>query len=68
MKKTIVETTTKTFDESYCLLATRINETYLLEPDFGMCLKHVPTGRVFLSGICVDSEYKISEYIEVEKV
>lgn len=67
MKKTIIETTTKTFDETHRLLATRISETYLLEPEFRMCLKHIPTGRLFPSGICVDSEYKISEYVEIEK-
>lgn len=67
MKLTIIETTTKTFNEMRELQATRINETYLLEPEKGRCLKHLPSGRVFSVGICIDSAQQISNYIEVEE-
>lgn len=67
MKITIIETTTKTFTAEHRLLATRVDEAYLIEPESGKCLKHKPTGRLFHTGICVDSEYKLSEYIEIEQ-
>ena len=67
MKITIIQTTTKTFDESRILLATRINETYLLEPADGKVLRHKTTGQLFTAGLCVDKERKIADYEEIDE-
>lgn len=65
MKITIIQTTTKTFNESRLLLATRINETYLIEPDEGKLLRNKRTGQLLSTGLCVDKERKIQEYEEI---
>ena len=67
MKTTIIQTTTKTFDESRILLATRVNETYLIEPDIGKTLRHKITGQLFRAGLCVDKERKILDYEEIDE-
>lgn len=67
MKVTIIQTTTKTFDEARTLLATRVNETYLMEPDEGKVLRNKTTGQLFSAGLCVDKERKIKDYEEIEK-
>ena len=67
MKVTIIQTTTKTFNESRVLLATRVNETYLLEPAEGKILRHKATGQLFRVGLCVDKERKIADYEEVDE-
>lgn len=67
MKVTIIQTTTKTFDASRILLATRINETYLIEPDAGKVLRNKTTGRIISTGLCVDKERKIADYEEVDE-
>jgi hypothetical protein len=67
MKVTIIQTTTKTFNEARVLLATRLNETYLIEPSEGNLLRHKRTGRVFSAGLCVDQESKIADYEEIVK-
>ena len=67
MKTTIIQTTTKTFDASRILLATRINETYLIEPDVGKVLRNKTTGRIISTGLCVDKERKIADYEEIDK-
>ena len=66
MKITIIQTTTKTFDESRILLATRINETYLIEPEGGKALRHKTTGQLFRAGLCVDKERKVADYEEID--
>ena len=68
MKITIIQTITKTFDEARNLLATRLNEAYLLEPDSGKVLKHKITGKVFLKGLCVNNELQIKDYEEVDEL
>lgn len=65
MKVTIIQTTTKTFDESRVLLTTNIAEAYLLTPDKGKVLRHKTTGRIFTAGLCLNKERKISEYEEI---
>jgi hypothetical protein len=67
MKTTIIQTTTKTFDEARILLATRVNETYLLEPDEGKVLRNKITGQLFSAGLCVDKERKIKDYEEIDE-
>jgi hypothetical protein len=67
MKVTIIQTTTKTFNESRVLLTTRITEAYLIEPAKDKVLRHIATGRVFVTGLCVDKERKIQEYEEIDK-
>lgn len=67
MKITIIQTTTKTFDESRILQATWINETYLIEPDEGKLLRNKTTGQLFSAGLCVNKERKIREYEEIDK-
>lgn len=67
MKTTIIQTTTKTFNASRILLATRVNETYLIEPDEGKVLRNITTGQLFSTGLCVDKERKIKDYEEIEK-
>ena len=67
MKITIIQTTTKTFTESYSLLTTRSVESYLIEPEEGKLLKHIPTGQLFSAGLCVNKKYKIQEYEEINK-
>ena len=67
MKTTIIQTTTKTFDEARILLATRVNETYLLEPDEGKVLRNKTTGQLFSTGLCVNKERKIKEYEEIDE-
>jgi hypothetical protein len=67
MKITIIQTTTKTFDEARILLATRVNETYLLEPDEGKVLRNKTTGQLFSTGLCVNKERKIKEYEEIDE-
>ncbi len=67
MKTTIIQTTTKTFDEARILLATRVNETYLLEPDEGKVLRNKTTGQLFSTGLCVDKERKIKDYEEIDE-
>jgi hypothetical protein len=67
MKVTIIQTTTKTFNESRILQATRVNETYLIEPAEGKLLRNKTTGQLFSAGLCVDKERKIREYEEVDK-
>lgn len=67
MKITIIQTTTKTFNEARVLLATRLNETYLIEPTAGNLLKNKRTGQLFSAGLCVDQESKIADYEEVVK-
>ena len=67
MKTTIIQTTTKTFNEARILLATRVNETYLLEPDEGKVLRNKTTGQLFSTGLCVDKERKIKDYEEIDE-
>lgn len=67
MKVTIIQTTTKTFNESRVLLITRVTEAYLIEPAKDKVLRHITTGRVFVTGLCVDKERKIQEYEEIDK-
>jgi hypothetical protein len=67
MKVTIIQTTTKTFNESRVLLTTNINETYLITPDEGKVLRHKATGQLFSTGLCVNKERKIQEYEEIDK-
>ena len=67
MKVTIIQTTTKTFDVSRTLLTTRVNETYLIEPDEGKMLRNKTTGQIISTGLCIDKERKIKEYEEIEK-
>lgn len=67
MKVTIIQTTTKTFNEARILLATRLNETYLIEPTAGKVLKNKRTGQLFSVGLCVDQESKIADYEEITK-
>jgi hypothetical protein len=67
MKVTIIQTTTKTFNEARILLATRITETYLIEPTTGNLLRNKRTGQLFSAGLCVDQEFKIADYEEVVK-
>ena len=67
MKTTIIQTTTKTFDASRILLATRINETYLIEPDAGKVLRNKTTGQIISTGLCVDKELKIADYEEIDE-
>lgn len=67
MKTTIIQTTTKTFDEARILLAARVNETYLLEPDEGKVLRNKITGQLFSTGLCVDKERKIKDYEEINE-
>ncbi len=67
MKITIIQTTTKTFDESRVLLATRVNETYLLEPAADKVLRHKITGQLFKVGLCVDKKHKINDYEEIDE-
>lgn len=65
MKVTIIQTTTKTFNEARVLLATRVTEAYLIEPASGKLLKNKHTGQLFSGGRCVDQESKIADYEEV---
>jgi hypothetical protein len=67
MKVTIIQTTTKTFDINRILLSTRLNETYLIEPEADKILRHKTTGQLFYAGLCLDQERKISEYEEIQK-
>ena len=67
MKITIVQTTTKTFNASHILLATRVNETYLIEPDEGKVLRNKATGQIFKAGLCVSKERKIKDYEEIDE-
>jgi hypothetical protein len=67
MKITIIQTTTKTFNESRILLATRVNEAYLIEPSEGKVLKNKVTGQLFPKGLCVNKERKIQDYEEIEE-
>jgi hypothetical protein len=67
MKITIIQTTTKTFNEARVLLATRVNEAYLIEPTVGNLLRNKHTGQLFSAGLCVDQEFKIADYEEVVK-
>ena len=67
MKVTIIQTTTKTFNESRVLLTTRNTEAYLIEPAKDKVLRHITTGRVIVTGLCVDKERKIQEYEEIDK-
>lgn len=67
MKVTIIQTTTKTFDEARILLAARVNETYLIEPDEGKVLRNKTTGQLFSTGLCVDKERKIKDYEEIDE-
>jgi hypothetical protein len=67
MKVTIIQTTTKTFNESRILQATRVNETYLIEPDEGKVLRNKTTGQLFSTGLCVDKERKIKDYEEIDE-
>jgi hypothetical protein len=68
MKITIIQTTTKTFDTSRILLATRVDEAYLIEPDAGKVLRNKITGQILSAGLCVDKERKIAEYEEITKI
>ena len=68
MKITIIQTTTKTFNEARVLLATRATETYLIEPEVGKILKNKVTGQLFFTGLCIDKERKIQDYEEVDKI
>ena len=67
MKVTIIQTTTKTFNESRVLLTTRVTEAYIIEPAKDKVLRHITTGRVFVTGLCVNKERKIQEYEEIDK-
>ena len=67
MKITIIQTTVKTFNEARVLLATRLNESYLLEPDAGNLLRNKRTGQRFPASVCVNQECKIADYEEVAK-
>lgn len=66
MKTTIIQTTTKTFTETRILQATRVNETFLIEPAEGKVLRNKRTGQIFTAGLCIDQESKIAEYEEIE--
>ena len=67
MKITTIQTITNTFDESHILLATRVNETYLITPDVGKVLKNKHTGRLFFAGLYVTKEQEIKDYEEIEE-
>ena len=67
MKITIIQTTTKTFNESRTLLTTYINEAYLITPDKGKLLRNKTTGQMYSTGLCVNKERKIQEYEEIDK-
>lgn len=67
MKITIIQTTTKTFDESRVLLATRITEAYLITPDTDKVLRNKHTGQIFSAGLCVNKERDIQNYEEIIK-
>jgi hypothetical protein len=66
MKTTIIQTTTKTFTETRILQATRVNETFLLEPAAGKVLRNKRTGQIFTAGLCIDQESKTADYEEIE--
>jgi hypothetical protein len=68
MKVTIIQTTTKMFNESGVLLTTRLNETYLIEPAEDKIIRHRPTGQLFPKGLCINKEHKIQEYEEIDKI
>lgn len=68
MKITIIQTTTKTFTEARILLASRLNEAYLIEPAENKILRHKVTGQLFPKGLCVSQERKIQEYEEIDKI
>lgn len=67
MKITIIQTTTKTFDESRTLLTTYTNEAYLIAPDEGKLLRNKTTGQLYSTGLCVNKERKINDYEEIVK-
>ena len=67
MKVTIIQTTTKTFDESRILLTSRISETYLITPAEGKILRNKHTGQTFFAGLCVNKEQDIKNYEEITK-
>ena len=67
MKITIIQTTTKTFNESRTLLTTYTNEAYLITPDKGKLLRNKTTGQMYSTGLCVNKERKIQEYEEIDK-
>ena len=67
MKITIIQTTTKTFDESRTLLTTYTNESYLITPDEGKLLRNKITGQIHSTGLCVNKERKINDYEEIVK-
>ena len=67
MKITIIQTTTKTFDESRTLLTTYTNEAYLITPDEGKLLRNKTTGQLYSTGLCVNKERKINDYEEIVK-
>ena len=67
MKITIIQTTTKTFDESRTLLTTYTNEAYLITPDEGKLLRNKATGQLYSTGLCVNKERKINDYEEIVK-
>lgn len=67
MKVTIIQTTTKTLTADRTPIATRVSETYLLEPEEGKFLRHKATGQKFSSGLCVNKERKIADYEEITK-
>lgn len=66
MKITIVQNITKIFDMERNLLSSRLNETYLLEPDEGKIIRHKESGQVYKTGICVNKERKFAEYEELD--
>ena len=68
MKITIIQTTTKTFNESRTLLTTYTNEAYLITPDKGKLLRNKTPGQVYSTALCVTKERKIQEYEEIDKI
>ena len=66
MKITIVQTITKTLDESRVLLNSNTRESYLIKPDAGKVLRHKTTGELAYAGVCLRQERKIAEYEEID--
>ena len=66
MKFNIIQTITNVLDEKRVPISSVTSETWVLIPDEGKALKHIPTGRIFTQSVNIGSKGKIKDYIEID--
>lgn len=62
----IIQTITNILNEDRSIKASRQLEAYMLIPAKNKCLKHIQTGEIISTRICVNKKSDIKYYVEID--